>query len=97
MNTPHTLTRIIAGALLSGGVAITGFGLAAGTAQAEPGFAPQVYWCPDQSWDPAWGENKHPNECWDTDRPPPGPPPTPFDTPSYTPPPLPPVDPFLVP
>ena len=90
MNTPHTLTRIIDGALLSGGVAITGFGLATGTAQAEPGFAPLVYWCPGQPWDPAWGENRYWDQCWDTDHPPPNLPPA-----SYTPSPLPPVDPFL--
>jgi hypothetical protein len=97
MNTPHALTRIIAGALLSGTLADAGFGLVAGVAHAEPGFAPLVYWCPGQPWDPAWGENKSPNECWDTDRLPADPPPTPVYTPSYTPPPLPPVDPFSLP
>jgi hypothetical protein len=97
MNTPHTLTRIIAGALLSGALAVAAFGLAAGTGHAEPPVAPLVYWCPNQPWDPAWGENEYPNECWDTDRPPPDPPPAPLYTPSYTPPPLPPVDPSLLP
>ena len=43
INTPHTLTRIIAGALLSGAPAVAAFGLAVGTVQAEPGFAPLVY------------------------------------------------------
>ncbi|MDT7764231.1 MAG: hypothetical protein QOC63_3651 [Mycobacterium sp.] len=36
MNTTHYLKRIIAGALLSGGVAVAALGLAAGTAQARP-------------------------------------------------------------
>jgi len=35
VNTTRTLRKIIAGALLSGGVAVAGFGLAAGTAQAD--------------------------------------------------------------
>jgi hypothetical protein len=38
MSTTHTLKRVIAGALLSGAVAVAGFGLAAGTANA---FNPQ--------------------------------------------------------
>ena len=36
MYATHTLTRIIAGMLLSGGVAVAGFGLWAGVAQADP-------------------------------------------------------------
>ena len=61
MNTTHNLKRIIAGALLSGGVVVAGLGLAAGTAQAEFGFAPLSHdpvpadnftvphqWCPGQ-------------------------------------------------
>jgi hypothetical protein len=35
MNTTHNLIRIIAGVLLSGGVAVAGLGLAAGIAQAD--------------------------------------------------------------
>ena len=48
MNTTHTLKWIIAGTLLSGGVATGGFGLSAGTAQADPGGCPSQYfcWCP---------------------------------------------------
>jgi hypothetical protein len=47
----NTLKKTIAGALLSGSVAAAGWGLAglalaAGTAQAQPGPAPQVLWCP---------------------------------------------------
>jgi hypothetical protein len=50
MNTPHNLMRIIAGALLSGGVAVAGLGPAADTAQAQPGPAPLSHftWCPGQ-------------------------------------------------
>jgi hypothetical protein len=49
MNTTHTLKRILAGALLSGGVAVAGLGLGAGTAQAGPGFVPLDAWpgCPN--------------------------------------------------
>lgn len=46
MNTTHNLKRIIAGTLLSGGVAVAGLGLAAGTAQALPN-GPYT-WCPGQ-------------------------------------------------
>jgi hypothetical protein len=40
MSHNHFVKTIIAGVLLSGGIAVAGLGLAAGTAQAEPGFAP---------------------------------------------------------
>jgi hypothetical protein len=43
MHTNCTLHRMIAGALLTGGVAIGGLGLASGGAQAEPGLAPLVW------------------------------------------------------
>jgi hypothetical protein len=36
MNANHPLKRIIIGALLSGGVALAGLGMTAGTAQAAP-------------------------------------------------------------
>ena len=42
MTTPHTWKRIIAGTLLSSGVAMAGLGLAAGTVQADPGFIEPV-------------------------------------------------------
>jgi hypothetical protein len=59
MNTPHTRKRIIAGALLSAGVA-AGLSLAAGTAHADPGYIEPVgpyHWCPGGppmpvNWDP---------------------------------------------
>jgi hypothetical protein len=51
MNTTHNLNRIIAGALLSGGLGLAAVGLAEGTAQAQPSFAPLGYeWCPGQIW-----------------------------------------------
>ena len=49
MNTTHTLTRVMAATLLSGGVAMGGFGLSAGTAQADPSGCPEspyFCWCP---------------------------------------------------
>ena len=59
MNTPHSLKQIIAGTLLSGGVAAAGLGLAAGTAHAENWCAPAAMvgpvcygpnqWCPGDS------------------------------------------------
>jgi hypothetical protein len=61
MNATHHRKRIIAGALLSGSLAVAGLGLSAGTAQAEPSFVPQFNapfpadnftephdWCPGQ-------------------------------------------------
>jgi hypothetical protein len=49
MNTTHNLKRIIAGALLSGGLVSAGLGLGAGTAQAQPGPVPLNAWpgCPN--------------------------------------------------
>jgi hypothetical protein len=63
MNTTHTLKRILAGALLSGGVAVTGSSLAAGTAQAFTyppavcnGQACSYVWCPgDPLPEPRYG------------------------------------------
>jgi len=48
MNNAQNLTRIIAGALLSGCVAVAGLGPTAGSAQARPGPAPLNHytWCP---------------------------------------------------
>jgi hypothetical protein len=42
MDTKHTLEKVIAGTLLSGGVLVTGIGLTLGTAQALPGSAPPI-------------------------------------------------------
>ena len=35
--------------LVSGGLGLAALGVAAGTAQAQPGFAPLATWCPGQS------------------------------------------------
>jgi hypothetical protein len=51
MNTNCTLHRIIVGALLTGGVAAAGLGLASATAQAGPGVTPLV-WQMDDPVDP---------------------------------------------
>ena len=72
MNVIHTTRRVIAAALLSGSVAVAGLGLAAATAQAQPGVTPQVHipyatdnfsqphqWCPGQ---PLPADDVH----WDT-------------------------------
>lgn len=42
MSHNHTVKKVIAGALLSGGVAVAGGGLAASAAQAAPGIAPHL-------------------------------------------------------
>jgi hypothetical protein len=48
MYNTRILKKTIAGALLSGGVAVTGVGLTIGIAQADP-FAAQPHpWCPGQ-------------------------------------------------
>ena len=55
MSHSNQVKMLIAGTLLSGGVAVAGLGLAAGTAQARPGFMPPMHgplpeqpytWCP---------------------------------------------------
>jgi hypothetical protein len=49
VNTTHSLTRIISAAGLAGAVWAAGLvGLGAGSAQAQPGFAPLATWCPGQ-------------------------------------------------
>ena len=62
MHTTPTLKKPLARALLSGAIALSGLGLAAGTAQSDPGVAPQFnnpfpadnftvphQWCPGKS------------------------------------------------
>jgi hypothetical protein len=63
MNMHCTLKRIIAGTLLSGGVAVAGLGLAAGAAQAQPGPAPLGHWCPGDL--PVRGADWDPTVCHD--------------------------------
>jgi hypothetical protein len=61
MHTPHTLTRIIARAVLSGAAAVAALGLTAVSAQADPNdhcstrtgcyHGPGMRWCPgDYVW-----------------------------------------------
>jgi hypothetical protein len=50
LNTIHNMNRIIAGVVLSGGVAVVGLGLAAGTALANP--APWVCQDPNSGSSP---------------------------------------------
>jgi hypothetical protein len=61
-----TLKKIIAGALLSGGLAVAGVGLATGTAQADnPDWGPAHRWCPGQPL-PATGNHvTDPFRGWD--------------------------------
>ena len=69
VNATRTLRKIIAGALLSGGVAVAGFGLAAGTAQADSAdWGPAKHWCPGESL-PATGNHvTDPIHDWDMNR-----------------------------
>jgi hypothetical protein len=48
MKTNHNLNRFIVGALVSGGLAVAGLGLGAGTAQADPQSTGPFQWCPGQ-------------------------------------------------
>jgi hypothetical protein len=76
MNTARALKRIVAGVLLSGGVAVAGFGVAGGTAQAGPSLAPQYrgpfgaggpyHWCPgdDPKGGPGQPFTNRPNWDW---------------------------------
>ena len=59
------MLRITTATLVSGGVGLTGLGLATGTAQAEPIPAPMYHWCPGGFWDPGWGGNWDWDDCHD--------------------------------
>jgi hypothetical protein len=61
MSRTHTVNGIIAGAVLSGCLALAGFGSAAGTAHAWP-YGPYT-WCPGQSL-PQTGDPTRP-VVWD--------------------------------
>ena len=59
------IVRLATTVLVSGGLGLAGLGLAAGTAQAAPGFAPQATWCPGDppkvgaTWDPTVCHDYH--------------------------------------
>lgn len=49
MDTAHTLKKIFAGALLAGGIAVSGFGPPPGIGHADPGDSQGPFqWCPGQ-------------------------------------------------
>jgi hypothetical protein len=70
MHTNRILDRIVAGALLTGGVAIAGLGPASGGAQAEPGRTPIVWQMDDPDDQPPPPEPAPPlppppqRQCW---------------------------------
>jgi hypothetical protein len=68
MNTNRTLNRIIAGALLTGSVAVVGVATASGTAQAVPGLTPLVWQMDDPDDQPPPPEPPPPppppRQCW---------------------------------
>lgn len=57
MKAPSTVTRIIGGLVLAGGVAVAGSGVVAGIAQADPGPIP-LYPGPFATDDNGWGPPK---------------------------------------
>jgi len=69
MNTTRSLRKMIAGALLSGGLAVTGVGLAAGPAQADDGgWGPAKRWCPGQELPSTGNHVTDPLHDWDMNR-----------------------------
>jgi hypothetical protein len=52
-------------AVVSAGLGLAAFGLATGTAGAQPVFAPEYQWCPGDFWDPGWGDNWDWGVCHD--------------------------------
>ena len=62
--------RLATSAVVAGGLALTGLGLAAGVAQAAPPAPAPMYhhhWCPGDQWDPGWGPYGNWNACRDWD------------------------------
>jgi hypothetical protein len=54
MDIAHPLTRLTVGALLAGGLAVSGLGHTSAIAHADDTFAPH-HWCPGQRTDPPTG------------------------------------------
>jgi hypothetical protein len=79
MHTNHTVIRIIAGALLTGGMAVGGAGLPAGSAHADAGSTPPVWLMDDPNDPPPPPEPPPPppppRQCWALFLPAPCPPP----------------------
>jgi hypothetical protein len=80
MHITDTLNRIIAGAVLTAGVAVAGTGLAADTARADSGLTPQVWQMNDPGDPPPPPEPPPPpppppRQCWALFLPAPCPPP----------------------
>jgi hypothetical protein len=65
MNTDFALRRIVVGALVTGGIAIAGIGLAAGTAEAQAPY----HWCPGESmvFDPRVRDHTGPGPAFNWD------------------------------
>src|SRR3978361_1935150 len=62
----NTSTRFAAKVVLSGVLGLSGLGLAAGVAQAQPLQPfPTYHWCPGDNWDPGWGNNWDGGNCHD--------------------------------
>jgi hypothetical protein len=69
VDTTGTLTKVVAAALLSSGIAVAGMGLALGSAQAQPGSVPPMHgplsdndpwtWCPGDPMDGALHSSTH--------------------------------------
>jgi hypothetical protein len=51
--------------LVTGGLGMAAWGLAAGTAEAVPGPMLMYHWCPGEHWDPTWGWNWDWTVCHD--------------------------------
>ena len=66
---PRPYVRLCTSALVAGGLALSGLGLAAGIAQAAPVQPPTYHhhWCPGDQWDPGWGPYGNWNACRDWD------------------------------
>jgi hypothetical protein len=62
----NTSTRLAAKVVVSGVLGLSGLGLAAGVAQAQPLQPfPTYHWCPGDNWDPGWGNNWDGGNCHD--------------------------------
>jgi hypothetical protein len=65
MNSTRTMKKVIAGALVSGGLALGALGLAAGTASADGDWGPPKRWCPGEPLPPTGNHVTDPFRGWD--------------------------------